>query len=247
MTKATTRIEKQPSTSDRNEQLRYSRYYEHDGALRAYANRTLVLAVVTTTALILSLGYAIYLRQKPPLVIRVDQNGVASIAGKSIVTAAAATAENAEPTDLEKRAFIHLFLSRYLNFTATDVSRNWADALNMMTKNLRDIAIQHMQKDNLVGKIEDENTRSEFEFRSLEVSDTRALTFSAFGTRRIHHLKDGVETVDKLVSRFQIRLAVQPRTEANPSGLLIAEFSEKPIEGEIQNPILNADQVDSRK
>ena len=28
------------------EKLRYSRYYEHDGALRAYANRAMVLAML---------------------------------------------------------------------------------------------------------------------------------------------------------------------------------------------------------
>jgi hypothetical protein len=36
---------KSPSKeADIPEKLRYSRYYEHDGALRAYANRAMVLA-----------------------------------------------------------------------------------------------------------------------------------------------------------------------------------------------------------
>ena len=35
------------------ERLRYSRYYEHDGALRAYANRSMVLAFLSVpTAMI---------------------------------------------------------------------------------------------------------------------------------------------------------------------------------------------------
>ena len=42
-----------------------------------------------------------------------------------------------EPTEFEKRAFVRLFLERYLNFSATNVSRNWADSLNMMSANLR--------------------------------------------------------------------------------------------------------------
>jgi len=35
---------KEPPKTDMPEKLWYSRYYEHDGALRAYANRAMILA-----------------------------------------------------------------------------------------------------------------------------------------------------------------------------------------------------------
>ena len=44
------------------EKLRYSRYYEHDGALRAYANRAMVLAFLCVPTTMLALGFAVYVR-----------------------------------------------------------------------------------------------------------------------------------------------------------------------------------------
>jgi hypothetical protein len=41
-----------------------------------------------------------------------------------------------------------------------------------------------------------------------------------------------VESTDRLVSRYNIRLLQDRRTESNPSGLLVAEFSEQQMVGE---------------
>src|SRR6185437_140163 len=54
------------------EKLRYSRYYEHDGALRAYANRAMVLTMLCVPVTLISLALAAYVRLQPPTVIRVD-------------------------------------------------------------------------------------------------------------------------------------------------------------------------------
>ena len=61
----------------------YTKYYEHDGMLRAYANRTMVLATIFGVIALCSLGFAIYVRLEPPTVIRVDKDGNASIVGAS--------------------------------------------------------------------------------------------------------------------------------------------------------------------
>ena len=45
-----------------SDKLNYSKYYEHDGALRAYANRAMVLAGSMTLLAFLSLGFAVYVR-----------------------------------------------------------------------------------------------------------------------------------------------------------------------------------------
>jgi hypothetical protein len=63
------------------EKVRYSRYYEHDGALWAYANRAMVLAFLCVPATTLALGFAIYVRLQPPTVIRVDDKGMAFVVG----------------------------------------------------------------------------------------------------------------------------------------------------------------------
>lgn len=220
------------------EKLRYSRYYEHDGALRAYANRAMLLAFLCVPATLVALGFAIYVRVQPPTVIRVDENGQAAVLGQSKPAISVTQGSPAEPSEFEKRAFVRQFLERYLNFSPSNVSRNWADSLNMMTANLRRTAFAGMQKENLVGKIEDDQTTSDFQLRSLEAAKDEPLTYTAFGVKDIHHIHDHSETVEKVVSEFHVRLVVERRSEQNPSGLLIGEYWEQAIEGEKRDWVL---------
>src|SRR5437016_484928 len=173
--------EKTASGTTAPERLRYSHYYEHDGALRAYANRAMVLAFLCVPTTMLALAFAAYVRLQPPTVIRVDENGQATILGVKKPGVSVTQGRGSEPTEFEKRAFVRLFLERYLNFSPTNVSRNWADSLNMMTANLRRTAYTGMQKDDFIGKIEDDQTTSEFQMRSLEASKEDPLTYTAFG------------------------------------------------------------------
>ncbi len=220
------------------EKLRYSRYYEHDGALRAYANRAMVLAFLCVPATMLALGFAVYVRLQPPTVIRVDENGQATVVGQARSAVSITQGMGSEPTEFEKRAFVRLFLERYLNFSPSSVSRNWAESLNMMSANLRRTAYAGMQKENTIGKINDDQTASEFQLRSLEAPKDDPLTYTAFGVKEIHHIHDHNETVDKVVSEFHIRLVVEKRSEQNPSGLLVGEYWERAIEGEKRNWVL---------
>lgn len=220
------------------EKLRYSRYYEHDGALRAYANRAMLLAFLCVPATLVALGFAVYVRLQPPTVIRVDANGQAAVVGTGKPLLSITQGATAEPTEFEKRAFVRQFLEDYLNFSPINVSRNWADSLNMMTANLRRTAFSGMQKENLVGKIQDDQTTSEFQLRSLEAAKDDPLTYTAFGVKQIHHLHDHTETIDKVVSEFHMRLVVEKRSERNPSGLLVGEYWERAIEGEKRDWVL---------
>src|SRR5208283_2183884 len=200
-----------PKETDAPEKLRHSRYYEHDGILRAYANRAMVLAFLCI----------------PTTMLGVTKPGISVTQGPG-----------SEPTEFEKRAFVHLFLERYLNFSPTNVSRNWADSLNMMTANLRRTAYTGMQKDDFIGKIEDDQTTSEFQMRSLEASKDDPLTYTAFGVKEVHHIHEHNETIDKVVSEFRVRLLVEKRSEQNPGGLLVGEYWERAIEGEKRDWVL---------
>ena len=224
--------------ADAPEKLRYSRYYEHDGALRAYANRAMVLAFLCVPTTMLALAFAVYVRLQPPTVIRVDDTGQASVVGKNNPTLAVTQGPGSEPSDFEKRAYVRLFLERYLSFSPSNVSRNWADSLNMMSANLRRTAYAGMQKENTIGKIQDDQTASEFQLRSLEQSKDDPLTYTAFGVKQVHHIHDHNETIDKVVSEFHVRLVVERRSEQNPSGLLIGEYWERAIEGEKRDWVL---------
>jgi hypothetical protein len=220
------------------EKLRYSRYYEHDGALRAYANRAMVLAFLCVPITLLALGFAIYVRLQPPTVIRVDANGEATVLGQDKPSIALVSGMEAASTDFEKRAFVRLFLERYLNFSASNVSRNWAEGLNMMSGNLRRAAYVAMQKENTIGQIEEDQTSSEFQMRSLEAAKDDPLTYTAFGVKEVHHVHEHNETIDKVVSEFRVRLVIERRSEANPSGILIGEYWERAIEGEKRDWVL---------
>jgi type IV secretory pathway TrbF-like protein len=108
--------------------IRYTKYYEHDGMLRAYANCAMLLAMIFGVLAMASLGFAIYVRVQPPTVIRVDKDGNASVVGGPraaklatfILSADAASGDpspGVAPTDLEGRAVVRQFLARYLAYT----------------------------------------------------------------------------------------------------------------------------------
>ncbi len=223
---------------DKPEKPHYSRYYEHDGALRAYANRAMILAFLCVPTTLLAVGFAVYVRLQPPTVVRVDPSGEATVVGRTKPEITVVHGQEAEPSEFEKRAFVRLFLERYLDFSPANVSRNWAEGLNMMTANLRRTAFAAIQKENTIGKIDDDQTTSEFQLRSLEAAKDDPLTYVAFGVKEIHHLHNQNETIDKVVSEFHVRLLLEKRSEATPSGLLIGEYWERVIEGEKRNWVL---------
>lgn len=220
--------EKQPVP----EKARYSRYYEHDGVLRAYANRAMLLAFLCVPIALIAVGLAAYVRLQPPTVIRVDQNGEAVVLGQKSTKLALAQGSTADPADFERTAVVKGFLEHYLNFSPDSVNRNWAEALNMMTLNLRRNTLNVMEKDNSAGKVQDDQITSVFHLRSIEAAKDDPLTFTAFGVKEVHHVRDHRETTDKLVGEYHIRLIPEKRSEDNPSGLLVAEYGEKLITGE---------------
>ena len=216
--------------------LAYSRYYEHDGALRAYANRAMLLAFLCVPTALIAVGMAAWVRLAPPTVFRVDAAGAAAPAlPVPAVPVRISQNGNVEPAAFEKKAYVRLFLERYLNVSPGTVSQNWSESLNMMTANLRRSALAAMEKDNSVGRIRDEQITSIFHLRSLEAADD-GLSFTVFGDKEVHRIRDQQETSERLVGEIRIRLITERRSEQNPSGLLIADYRERLIEGERRDP-----------
>src|SRR5690242_18199590 len=112
---------KRPARTDLPERIQYTKYYEHDGMLRAYANRAMLLAVLFAVIAMGSLGFAIYVRIQPPTVVRVDQNGNATSVGSTSQgnTPAAGTvlstdaASDPAPAELEAKAAVRRCLESY--------------------------------------------------------------------------------------------------------------------------------------
>jgi hypothetical protein len=215
------------------------KFYEADGALRAYSNRAIVFAIIAALVALLALAGFIVVRLQPPTVIKVLPTGEAVVVGpngtlKSTMTpgALASVVAAEAPTAYEKEAYVRTFLDRYLNYDQHTLPKNWADALNMMTTNLRRTAVQQMQADDLVGKLQDEQARSESKITSIEVSKQDPLVYTIFGVRTLHHMSGKTESVDEVVEAYTVRLAVSERSAKNPTGLFIAEYSANQLHGE---------------
>lgn len=229
----------------------FTKYYEHDGLLRAYANRAMVLAFLFAIIALGSLGFAVYVRLQPPTVIRVGKNGEATVVGAAragvprLFAISAEAAAEAAPSDLEGRAVVRRFLNDYLIYTPNSVDQNFSEALNMMTANLRTYTLGKLRDDDTVGKIKEDHIISDFRVRSIEHVKNTPWTYVVFGVKEIHRVKNGTETTDQIVGQYNVRLAETRRTDFDPSGLLVAEYSEQEMVGDrdtglVQHSVLEA-------
>lgn len=246
-------MKSQKTTRDLPERLQYTKYYEHDGMLRAYANRAMVMAFLFGSIAVTSLAFAIWVRIQPPTIIRVGENGEASVVGAGAETAGALSASSSRPTrspaddigpsEIEARALVRSFLEHYLAYTPATVDQNLARALNMMTANLRAYTLGKLRDEDIVGKIKVDRIISQLSIRTIEPVDGAPWTFVIFGVKEIHRVRQGVESTDRIVGRYNIRLVEDRRSETNPSGLLVAEFSEQQMVGDRDNELLQESHI----
>jgi hypothetical protein len=194
------------------------KYYEMDGALRANANRAWLLAFLTIPIALIAIGFAVFVRLQPPTVIRIGPNGDASVLGRPAKGAVSDVATGG--TD--------------------QFHDHWAGSLNMMTRNLRTYTLKAMADDDTRGKIDDGQIQSVFHLREIDAVPGEPLAYVVYGVKDVHHLSKGTETTDHFVNEYRLRLIADRRSDVNPDGLWIAEYSERPIDGERQNQILSA-------
>ncbi|MBV8114188.1 MAG: hypothetical protein JO300_05570, partial [Silvibacterium sp.] len=216
---------------------RTPRFYEMDGALRAYANRSIVLAGVMGLVALTAVAGFLFVRLQPPTVIRVGSDGQASVVmpngsgrPRFLPTVLAAGENKVPPDGLEREAFVKSFLTRYLNYNPHTLSENWAEAMNQMTVNLRRTALTLLEKNDTVGKLEDEQASSTFKLSHLEEDKNEPLNYRAFGVRTVRTVNNQRETTQQIVEEYDIRLLNVERSADHPSGLLIGEYWSKQIE-----------------
>jgi hypothetical protein len=230
--------------SELPEKTHLSKYYEMDGALRAYANRMAILGLICGGLALASLGLFAYVRLQPPLVIRVDQAGEANVVagdtvrvGNGFLAAIKASANAGDagsaPADVEGTAVVRKFLTMYLTYTPANVERQYADALNMMTLNFRTLTMDKFRDDDMLGKIKTDSITSTIKIRSIEPVAGIPWAYQVFAAKEIHRLNSqGMENTEKMVCRYQVRLAYTGRSQLHPSGLLVGEFWEQQMVGE---------------
>ena len=133
---------------------------------------------------------------------------------------------------------VRKFLESYMRYTPTSVDKNLADALNMMTQNLRAYSLGQLRDQDLVGKIREEQITSSFKIRSIEPVPGQAWTYQAFGVKEVHRIRSKSEFTDRIVGKYQVRLIQDRRSERVPSGLLVAEYREEQMVGEKEGGLL---------
>ena len=243
---------------------RFTRYYEHDGMLRAYANRAMFLAMLFGLITLGALAFAIYVRVQPPTVIRINEKGEATVVGGDVrqdraisrlamalsmqaspgPSASTAFTPTVTPMDLEGKAVVRRFLEHYLAYTPDSAARNFAEALNMMTANLRTYTIGKLRDEDTIGKILANHIITDFRIRSVELANPKSLSYTIFGVKEVHRLINGSELTDRIVARYDLRLVEEERSEFNPSGLLIAEYSERQMVGDRETGLLQESELD---
>jgi hypothetical protein len=236
---------KRKQRSELPEKAQLSRYYEMDGALRAYANRMAVLGITCGILAVGSLALFAYVRLQPPVVIRVDQTGEATVVagdtvrvGKGLLTTLKASAASGEtpgsaPSDVEGKAVIRRFLTTYLTYTPANVERQYADALNMMTLNFRTLTMNKLREDDTIGKIKADSITSSMKIRSIEAVPGMPWAYQVFAAKEVHRLNSQrIEHTERMVCRYQVRLVYAGRSQTHPTGLLVGEFWEQQMVGE---------------
>jgi hypothetical protein len=234
---------KRKQREDLPEKAQLSKYYEMDGALRAYANRSAVIAMISGVLAVGCLALFAYVRLQPPVVVRVDQAGEATVVGGDVVRvgagllstlkASAASPDGPAPSDVEGRAVARKFLTTYLIYTPANVERQYADALNMMTLNFRTFTMNKFREDDTLGKVKAESITSSVKIRSIEPVPGMPWTYQVFGAKEVHRVSSQrIEQTEKMVCRYQVRLVFSGRTQVHPTGLLVGEFWEQQMVGE---------------
>ena len=110
--------------------------------------------------------------------------------------------------------------------------------MNQMTANLRRSALTAMEKNDTVGKLEEEQASSTFKLSHIEESKDEPLTYTVFGVRTVRSMNNEHELINQLVEEYHVRLINIDRSADNPSGLLIGDYWSKQIEGEKRDAVL---------
>jgi hypothetical protein len=222
------------------------KFYEMDGALRAYSNRSIALAGVMGLVALIAVAGFFLVRLEPPTVIRIGSDGQASVitpyhTAKAHFLPSVLAANAAEPDELTKQGFIKIFLNRYLTYDPHTLSHNWADAMNQVTVDLRRTALADMEKNNTVGTLEGEDASSAFKLSRIEASKDDSMNYTVFGVRTVRRVTNESESIAQLVEEYHIHLKTIHQSADNPSGLLIDEYWSNQIEGEKRAAVLADD------
>jgi hypothetical protein len=97
-----------------------------------------------------------------------------------------------------------------------------------------------LRDDDIVSKVQDEEITSSFRLRAIEPINGQPWTYTAFGVKEVHKVHNKVESTDRLVTQYNVRLIQTERSERVPSGLMVAEYGEQQMVGQRVNGLNQA-------
>jgi len=230
------------------EKLGYTRYYEYDGALRAYANRAMLASLLSALVALAMTGLFVYQRLQPPLVIQLSEDGRATVVGgraqgRDPLQTVALSDGAVAPSDVEINYVLKTFLQHYLEHNPSNIERNLSTALNYMTDNLRQAALIELRESGMIEDIKDKNIITDVEITSLVPAAGVQLAFTVMTRKEVRQIVDGVETTNRIVGSHYVRLVQTVRTADNPQGLFVAEYRETPYFGEQDHDLLQQSEI----
>ncbi len=195
------------------------RYYEVFGDIEAQTEFLKLVSLVLLGLLFLALFGAFVLAKRPPVVIRVEEVGKAE--------AITDLASHNAPSELEMLYFAKTFVKRYAEYNAYTVSRDMAEAWNMMGGRCQTAVKRDLIESGTLARIQDAKLNAVIEFKDSKVErETPEHAFiSLVWVRTLKSYKD-TSYLDSSLLKSDLVLRKVPRSPGTPSGLLVDEYRE---------------------
>jgi hypothetical protein len=213
----------------RNAKIELGDYVEFYSHLAVQARRAARVALLACSVALVAIASAILAELKPPILLRVQDGQVATLAGSGVQVAE--TVAQRQPDDSEKLAFVSAFLDRFVNIDPISVKRNTTTALNQMTYTLRQHVLAQLNEQRFVDQVRENNITAVLTVKSAELVPGDPYTVVVFGQKRVTSLVNGQETKKDLLVKYVIRLAPVPRVPGNGwAGLEVADYKEEVLQ-----------------
>ena len=195
------------------------RYYEVFGDLEAQLEFLKLASLVLLCLLFFAIFGAFVLAKRPPVVIRVDEVGKA----EAISDLAAHNA----PSKPEILYFARTFVKRYAEYNAYTVSRDMAEAWNLMSARFQSAAKRNLIESGILARIEEAKLCATLEFKEekIERETPEHVLVSLVWVRTLKSYKDPDYREASLL-KSELVLKKVSRSLPAPSGLLVEDYKE---------------------
>ena len=195
------------------------RYYEVFGDLEAQLEFQKLASLVLLGLLFFAIFGAFVLAKRPPVVIRVEEVGKADVISD--------IAANNAPSTLEILYFARTFVKRYAEYNAYTVSRDMAEAWNLMSARFQTAAKRNLIESGILARIEEAKLSAALEFKEekIERETPEHVLVSLVWVRTLKSYKDS-DYHEASLLKSELVLKKVSRSLPAPSGLLVDDYKE---------------------